>query len=102
MTTRSYAYQFRFSGLMVRKLCLVLPHDRHDAFSNLEYSPYSFLLQTMCLHDDQISSSRHSCAKKSTAREGASLTARSSQVLGVASGESDSEDPVDETSVVSS
>lgn len=54
-------YQLSVSGDTVLRLFFDFIHVRQDAFSNLALFGYSPRRDTMYLHEDQISSSLHSC-----------------------------------------
>jgi len=56
-------YQLRVSGDTVFNLFFDFVHVRHDAFSNLALLAYIFRFDTICFHDDQISSSFQLCDK---------------------------------------
>ena len=56
-------YQFKVSGDMVFSLFFDFVHVLQDAFSNLALLEYAFLFDTICFHDDQISSSFQLCDK---------------------------------------
>jgi len=48
---------------MVFSLFFDFVHVLQDAFSNLALLEYAFLFDTICFHDDQISSSFQLCDK---------------------------------------
>ena len=62
VTSQSFS-QFSFSGETVFKLSFAFAHVLHDAFSKRTLLVIFFRLATIYLHEDQISSSRHSWAR---------------------------------------
>jgi hypothetical protein len=60
VTSQSFS-QLRVSGDIVFNLFFDLVHVLHDAFSNLALLLYAPRFDTICFHDDQISSSFQLC-----------------------------------------